>query len=239
MYSGVVPAAPQLTRCQGLSSLCPLGTCGLHPCGAPWPAWVLLQGRGRAGFSSEAPQAGTDLSTGLLLLPGEGGAGRTPSTRPLSTTCSAGMALPCMATWDLPAVASCGHIPILFLWTSQELFMLWATPSSPPGPLLLAVPLPLAATPWSLCPSLRCEVLGSAGSSALPTRFTPPVSSPLASCLLSPDSTDSHLSSRHLHVDVRGPSAQPPSFPSNLSFSQFLTPSCCSKTTCMLVGSRF
>lgn len=117
-------------------------------------------------------------------------------------------------------------------------FLFTRLPSSPPGPLILTVLLPLAATPWSLCSLLRCEVLGSAGSSALPTRLTPPVSSPLASCLLSADSTDSHLSSRHLHVDVRGPSAQPPCFPSNLSFSQFLTPSCCSKTMCMLVGSR-
>lgn len=207
----------------------------------PWPAWVLLQGRGRAVFSSEASQAGTDLPTGLLLFPGERGAGRTPSTRPLPTTCSAGMALPCTATRGLPAVTSlsrfssplrscscCG--PLLPLHQASFLASWPTAPGCPP---------PSGYHSLMLCLSLRCEVLGPAGSSALPARLTPPVSSPLASCLLSPDSTNIHLSSRHLHVDVRGPSAQPPSFPSNLFLlSQLLTPSCCSKTTCMLVRSR-
>lgn len=63
-------------------------------------------------FFSWAPWAGTSLSTALLLLLVEGRAGRTPSTRPLSATSSAGMAL--LLCRHGPAVrshqgSSCGH----------------------------------------------------------------------------------------------------------------------------------
>lgn len=120
--------------------------------------------------------------------------------------------------------------------------MLWATLSSSPGflPCLPGTtasgcpPAPLAATPWSLqtdlspCPLLRHEGLWFSRLLCSPRSAHPTwvfISGQLS--VLSPDSMDVQLCSRHFHLDVRRPSAQPPSFPSNLSLlSQLLTPGC-------------
>lgn len=144
--------------------------------------------------------------------------------------------LPCHSadTALLRMVTSCGHLLCSHPWpVSRDLSAAGHAVDYPLSSAGLLPCLPRHHCSWSpsdppqtglrLCPALSWEIPGSSRILCSPSSaYSTDVFTPGQLSLLTPDSLDVQLSSGHLHLDGRGPPAQPVpnqggQFPSNLS----------------------